>query len=200
MRQMGKKSREEITLEIANYWLANDYFAERNKNCGTLVAFDWIGDYLSEINTNIDLGDVERINFYYDTYIQFLKNNKFTFVLGLRNIKYDDNPSTDWLNPLKEKFKSNEIAYDEYIVDSWPTPIPEFDVPDNIFILRYSYDESNRVDTFAASQYLFENFMKKSDWEKYYKHKDSTSRTRIICFCSDVEVFLLAKEFKKYVI
>ena len=69
-----------------------------------------------------------------------------------------------------------------------------------IFILRYSYDESNRVDTFASSQYLFENFMKKSDWEKYYKHKDSTSRTRIICFCSDVKVFLLAKEFKKYVV
>ena len=100
---MEKKSREEITLEISNYWLANDYFTERNKNCGTLVAFDWIGDYLSEINTNIDLGDVERINFYYDTFIEFLKNNKFTYVLGLRNIKYDDNPSTDWLNPLKEK-------------------------------------------------------------------------------------------------
>ena len=169
---MEKKSREEITLEISNYWLANDYFTERNKNCGTLVAFDWIGDYLSEINTNIDLGDVERINFYYDTFIEFLKNNKFTYVLGLRNIKYDDNPSTDWLNPLKEKFKSNDIEY----------------------------DESNRVDTFASSQYLFENFMKKSDWEKYYKHKDSTSRTRIICFCSDVKVFLLAKEFKKYVV
>ena len=109
---MEKKSREEITLEISNYWLANDYFTERNKNCGTLVAFDWIGDYLSEINTNIDLGDVERINFYYDTFIEFLKNNKFTYVLGLRNIKYDDNPSTDWLNPLKEKFKSNDIEYD----------------------------------------------------------------------------------------
>ena len=138
MRRMEKKSREEITLEISNYWLANDYFAERNKNCGTLVAFDWIGDYLSEINTNIDLGDVERINFYYDTFIEFLKNNKFTYVLGLRNIKYDDNPSTDWLNPLKEKFKSNEIDYDEYIVASWPTKIPEVDVLDNIFILRYS--------------------------------------------------------------
>ena len=73
MRRMEKKSREEITLEISNYWLANDYFTERNKNCGTLVAFDWIGDYLSEINTNIDLGDVERINFYYDTFIEFLK-------------------------------------------------------------------------------------------------------------------------------
>ena len=50
---MEKKSREEITLEISNYWLANDYFTERNKNCGTLVAFDWIGDKTCALTTGV---------------------------------------------------------------------------------------------------------------------------------------------------
>ena len=94
---MEKKSREEITLELSNYCLANDYFTERNKNCGTLVAFDWIGDYLSEINTNIDLGDVERINFYYDTFIEFLKNN--SVVLVLTDYEYD---FKDYIETYKE--------------------------------------------------------------------------------------------------
>jgi len=32
---------EEISLEISNYWTSNDFLTESNKNCGTLVAFDW---------------------------------------------------------------------------------------------------------------------------------------------------------------
>ena len=33
---------EKISLEIANYWTSNDFLTETNKNCGTLVAFDWV--------------------------------------------------------------------------------------------------------------------------------------------------------------
>mgnify|MGYP003324426675 CR=1 FL=1 len=51
---------ESVSLDIANYWTSNDFLTESNKNCGTLVAFDWVKEgeeyYLTEINTNVNLG------------------------------------------------------------------------------------------------------------------------------------------------
>ena len=76
---------ESVSLDISNYWTSNDFLTESNKNCGTLVAFDWVEGYLTEINTNIDLGDLEFDGFKFDTFVEFLKKNNFIFVLGLRN-------------------------------------------------------------------------------------------------------------------
>ena len=189
---------ESVSLEIANYWTSNGFLTEINKNCGTLVAFDWVEEegkyYLTEINTNIDL--VYTKNFKFDVIIEFLKKNNFDFVLGLRNIEYRNNPSPEWTNKIKEVLKFNEINYDEYIIGSWPTPIPEFDVLDSVFILRYSYDEYCQVDQLASSQYLFENFMK-SNWEKYYKDIVSTEKDRVIVFCNDIENLILHESFDK---
>ena len=56
----SKKSKiESVSLDISDYWTSNDFLTESNDRCGTLVAFDWRGDYLTEINTNIDLGEME---------------------------------------------------------------------------------------------------------------------------------------------
>ena len=184
-----------ISLEVANYWTSNDFLTESNVRCGSLIAFDWRDDYLTEINTNIDLGELESKNFKFDELIEFLKKNNFTFVLGLRNIV--EGPSEEWTDKLKESLKSNEMEYDEYIVDRYPSPIPEFDVPDNIFILRYSYDPYNKVDALAANNILFEDFMKKSDWEKYYKDIKSKKKLRIIIFCNDIENLILHEEYIK---
>ena len=105
---------------------------------------------LTEINTNIDLGKLESKDFKFDTFVDFLKDNNFNHVLGLRNVAFEDNPSPVWTDKLKETLKSNSMDYDEYVVDEWPSPIPEFDVPDNIFILRYSYDPQNKLDELAV--------------------------------------------------
>ena len=191
---------EKVSLDIANYWTSNDFLTESNKSCGTLVAFDWTEGYLTEINTNITLSDLELENFKFDDFVEFLKENNFTFVLGLRNIVFEDNPSPEWTDKLKETLKSDEINYDEYLVDTWPSPIPEFDVPDNIFLLRYSYDPYNKVDNLAANNFLFGDFIKKSDWEKYYKDSKTEEKTRVIVFCSDIENLVLHKEFKKCII
>jgi len=182
---------EEISLEISNYWTSNDFLTESNKNCGTLVAFDWREDCLSEINTNIDLSYLEVENFGFDIFVDFLKKNNFTFVLGLRNIVFKDNPSLEWTDKFKEILKSNEIDYDEYMIGRYPAPIPEFDVPDNIFILRYSFDPYNKIDGFASNQLLFEEFIKKSDWEEYYKDNKIEEKTRVIVLCSDVKNLIL---------
>ena len=192
---------EKISLDIANYWTSNDFLTESNGRCGTLIAFDWKEEdnefYLTEINTNIDLSDLETENFKFDVFIDFLKNNNFNHVLGLRNIAYQDNPSEEWTDKLKEMLKSNDIDYDEYVVDQWPSPIPEFDVPDNIFILRYSYDEYCKVDQLASSQYLFDEFIGKSEWKSYYKDIVSIEKNRVIVLCSDVEDLILHESFDK---
>ena len=188
---------ENISLDISNSWVANNMLTDANS--GTFVAFDWRKEegeyYLTEINTNIDLGAIESENFKYYRFIHFLKENNFNFVLGLRNNDFFNNPSEEWTDKLKESLKSNEMEYDEYIVDRYPSPIPEFDVPDNIFILRYSYDEFSKIDGFASNQFLFEEFIKKSDWEEYYKEIEDGDRMRVIVFCSDIENFVLKEGF-----
>jgi len=182
---------EDVSLDIANYWVSNGYLTEANKNCGTLVAFDWRDDYLTEINTNIDLQELECENFKFDVLVEFLNKNNFTFVLGLRNISYEYNPSPEWTDKLKETLKSNEIDYDEYVVNIWPSEIPEFDIPDYVFILRYSYDIDSKIDKFASNQLLFEEFIKKSDWEEYYKDNKIEEKMRVIVLCSDVKNLIL---------
>jgi len=195
---------ESVSLDIANYWTSNDFLTESNKNCGTLVAFDWRDDYLTEVNTNIDLQELECQNFKFDVFVEFLKKNNFTFVLGLRNSGYMDNPSPEWTDKLKETLKFNEIEYDEYIIGRYPSPIPEFDIPDNVFILRYSFDTYNKIDSMSASKVLFTDFMIKSDWEKYYdwgdtEHKDvyPEVKKRVIVFCSELENLVLKEGFNK---
>jgi len=188
---------EEISLEISNYWTSNDFLTESNKSSGTFVAFDWRKNYLSEINTNIDLEELELKNFKFDTFVDFLKDNNFNHVLGLKNVAFEDNPSLEWTDKFKEILKSNEIDYDEYMIGRYPAPIPEFDVPDNIFILRYSYDEYSRVDQFASRQYLFELFILRSEWKKYYKDVASEEKTRIIIFINDIENLILHESFDK---
>ena len=141
------------------------------------------------------MGVLESKNFKYDDFIDFLKRNNFTFVLGLRNIV--EGPDKIWINKFKEVLKVNGIDYDEYIVDRYPTPIPEFDIPDNVFILRYSFDPHNQVDEMAAVNILFEDFIKKSDWEKCYKNVISKEKTRVIVLYNDIENLILHGEYIK---
>ena len=188
---------EQISLEIANYWTSNDFLTESNDRCGTLVALDWADGYLSEINTNIDLEELELKNFKFDVFVDFLKNNNFNHVLGLRNVAFEDNPSEEWTDKLKEILKSNDIDYDEYMVQAWPSPISEFDVPDNVFILRYSYDDYSHIDKFAAHNFLFKDFMTNSEWKKYYKDIVYKEKTRVIVLCSDIENLILHESYDK---
>jgi hypothetical protein len=186
---------ESISLEIANYWTENKYLAESNENCGTLVAFDWRKEdgkyYLSEINTNIDLGVLECENFKFDVFVEFLKKNNFNFVLGLRNNDFFYNPSKEWTDELKKVLESNEMGYDEYITDKWPAPIPEFDILNNVFILRYAYNEYCKVDKLASNSFLFGDWILDSDWKEYYREIDSEELVRVTVFCSMRENFIL---------
>ena len=194
---------EKLSLDISNSWVANNMLTDANR--GTFVAFDWRKEdgkyYLTEINTNIDLGAIESENFKYYRFIHFLKENNFNFVLGLRNNDFFNNPSEEWTDKLKESLESNEMEYDEYMTDNWPYPIPEFHVTDNIFILRYSFDEYSKIDQLAAYKNNFVNFMTSegSLYKNYYKDIEGASgkKTRVLVLCSDVENLILHDEYSK---
>ena len=187
--------KEDISLEISSYWVSNKYLTETNKKSGTLVAFDWENDYLTGINTNINLGELELEGFEFDTFVNFLNNNNFNFVLGLRN-ELQDNPSKRWTDKLKGNLQSNKINYDEYMVENWPAPIPRFNVEDEVFILRYSYDEYSKIDTLASKEILFEKFLKDSNWGKYYKKQISKTKTRVIVLVNDIKNIILHNQYE----
>ena len=64
------------------------------------------------------MGEIEVENFKFDELVEFFKKNNFTFVLGLRNVQFKYNPSPEWTDIFKEILKSNDIDYDEYVVDN----------------------------------------------------------------------------------
>jgi len=194
---ISKNEIESVSLEIANYWTSSKMFQENNTNCGALIAFDWYGDCLSEINTNIDLHDLEIDNFKFHSLIYFIAENNFNYILGLRNVRYKNNPSESWTNKLKEHLNINSLDYDEYVVQPWPTSIPEFDVPDNIFILRYSFNPDNKIDDLAAKNTLFKDWILKSDWEDKFIEKSELEKKRVIVLVSDIENLVLHNGYVK---
>tara|TARA_R100000030_G_scaffold91216_1_gene76201 strand:- start:594 stop:1172 length:579 start_codon:yes stop_codon:yes gene_type:complete len=188
---------ESISLDIANFWTSTEFFKEINSNCGTLVAFDWYDGSLVEINTNIDLHDLEVENFEFDSLINFLKENDFNFILGLRNVKFKNNPSESWTNELKKHLTENNSEYEEYIIQAWPTSIPQFDVPENLFILRYSFSPDNKVDELAGNDALFKDWIIKTDWEDNFSQTNTEEKDRVIVLVNDVENLVLHKGYIK---
>jgi len=177
-----------------------------------LIKDNWVEEdnqyFLADFNTNIDLSYLEVDNFKFDVFVDFLRKNNFNQVLGLKNVGFKDNPSEKWTNRLKESLKSGwpgydfpvPIGYDEYVIDTFPHPIPEFDVQNNVFILRYSFDSYNKVDALAAHWFLFESFIKESDWKKYFNQTSdwpSKERRRVIVFCSNIKNIVLHNGFDK---
>jgi|TARA_R110000765_G_scaffold110191_2_gene201567 hypothetical protein len=211
---------EKISLDMANHWSVHKHLEETNDMSGALIAFDWkrYNDelYLSEINTNIDLGELESKNFEYDTFLDFLKEHKYTYVLGLRNV--ESGPSDEWIDKLKKSLTSNSIIdYDEYVVQQWPVPIPKLETPPNVFILRYCFDTNNKIDELAANKNSFTKYMSESRFNEYHEEfvhihgigYPATSKQiefdwttldekkRVIVLCSNVKNIILHKEYER---
>lgn len=222
MTLMAKKNSriEEISLDIANHWSVNKDLDELNDRSGTLVGFDWkrYKDelYLSEINTNIDLGEIESKNFQYDILLDFLEEHKYTYVLGMRNVEYG--PSNEWVDKLKKCLTTNSIIdYDEYVVQQWPAPIPKLETPPNVFILRYCFDTNNKIDELAANKNSFKTYMSESRFNEYHEESvhvygvsyPATSKqipfdwntieekVRVVVLCSNVKNMILHKEYER---
>jgi len=187
-------SSNNICLEIANHFIKEKYFNEKNNNCGTLVGFDWVDDNLCDINTNLLLSDNEISSIDFNSFSSFFDKNNFNRVLGIRT-DFDNmtNPSKKWTQKLVDSLYENNISYDEYLIRDWPFIIPKFDISKNVFILRYGFDENNKVDYFAKFRNKFSDFIENSKWKKIYKKNDTDYKKRIIVLCSDIGAKLITK-------
>jgi|TARA_B100000287_G_scaffold36358_1_gene33466 hypothetical protein len=177
------------TLEISRH-LSENIQNEVNNQCGVIVGFDWKQKFLSEINTNVDLKDSAIDEFNFKALRDFLNKYNFTYVVGLKNISYD-NPSDKWISKLKDELV--DVVYDEFTIGEWPTPIPEFDISENVFLLRYSFDPNNKLDELASNNFLFKEFMLDSKWKNVYGNVECDNK-RIISLCNSYEPIILTDE------
>ena len=198
--------KEDISVDICNDWISRGFFKESNKNCSPLVAFDWIEQndtsYLIDFNTNIDLKDSIVDTFLFDNFIDFLNSNNYKNVLGLRNTGYLGNPSKKWTSKLKDSLQDSNIEYDEFLVNRWPEPMPVFEVDDELFMLRYSFDEYSPIDKFASSNQMFANFMSRTNWSEKFKASQDLDewkghqKYRVIVLINDNQSLLLHNEYR----
>ena len=60
---------------MSSYFFRNSHLireiTETNKNCGTLVGFDWVDDNLCDMNTNLLLSDNEISSIDFDRFSSF---------------------------------------------------------------------------------------------------------------------------------
>ena len=185
-------SSNNISLEIANYLIRE--ITEANKNCGTLVGFDWVDDNICDMNTNLILSNNEISSIDFDMLSSFFNENNFDRVLGIRT-DFDNmtNPSKKWTKKLVDSLKKKNISYDEYLIRDWPFIIPKFDVSENVFILRYGFNEDNKIDYLSKYENEFSNFMENSRWKKFYKKNNDGYNKRITILCSDIGTKLITK-------
>lgn len=197
--------KEEISIQICNEWISRGFFKETNKNCSPLVAFDWIEDehksYLVDFNTNIDLKDNIVDTFLFNHFIDFLLSNNYKNVLGLRNTGYLSNPSKKWTSKLKECLGNHNIEYDEFLVNRWPEPMPNFEVDYELFMLRYSFDEYSPIDKFASSNRMFENFISRTNYSENFKSNQNSDlsnyqKYRVIVLINDCENIILHNQYE----
>ena len=185
-------SSNNISLEIANHLISE--ITEANKNCGTLVGFDWVDDNLCDMNTNLILSNYEISSIDFDMLSSFFNENNFDRVLGIRT-DFDNmtNPSEKWTKMLVDSLDKKNISYDEYLIRDWPFIIPKFDVSKNVFIFRYGFNENNKIDYLSKYKNEFSNFMENSRWGKFYKKVNTDYKKRIIVLCSDIGTKLITK-------
>ena len=136
------------------------------------------------------------------------KDKKVEHLLVLRNIDHMPLPSDVWINKLKDYLSAENIEYSEYIVDSYPSPIPEFDVPENVYILRLSYNPHSKFDYYAAQHEIFIDFLEENNfnYSKEYtnknylmidKYKGTVKVDRLMFICELNECELMSDVFKK---
>ncbi len=115
-------------------------------------------------------------------------------MLGIR-IDFDNmtNPSKKWSKKLVGSLVKKNISYDEYLIRDWPFIIPKFDVSKNVFILRYGFNENNKIDYLSKYKNEFSNFIENSKWNKFYEKNNTEHYKRIIILCSDIGTKLITK-------
>ena len=113
---------EPITIDVIKKLTRESM--KKNNIGGVLACLDWTatedGYEILDLNTNIDHGMLELKHFYFDKFVEILKDKKIEHLLVLRNIDNMPLPSDIWINKLKDFLLTENIDYSEYVVDRYP--------------------------------------------------------------------------------
>jgi hypothetical protein len=157
------------SVEAADTFLTGsnpEYWSGMGDNHGVIVGYDWVPHSgslkLLEFNTNIHVTQAKTL----DPAIEWFKEKNYnTIVLVVRNDSGMEIPNSSVVNEFTASLQNNGLTASIYTQEAWPSPVPEFDVPDNVFILRFGFDSASPIDYLASDKREFRNFASSSGFE-----------------------------------
>jgi len=156
-----------LTGSNAQYW------AGKGNNCGVIAGYDWVPSSgslkLIEFNTNIQTPP--EPNFLDNAVTWWKANNYDTIVLVTRNEVGNVMPPLSIVGDITSSLASEGFTSSIYVQDPYPTPVPDFDVTDNVFILRFGFDSASPIDYLASDKREFRNFASSSGIESLMPRK-----------------------------
>jgi hypothetical protein len=137
-----------------------EYWTGKSDNHGVICSYDWVPSSgslkLIEFNTNIQTPP--ETNFLDNAVTWWKANNYDTIVLVTRDETGNVIPPLNIVGDITASLASEGFTSSIYVQDPYPTPVPEFDVPDNVFILRFAFDSASPIDYLASDKREFRNF------------------------------------------
>jgi hypothetical protein len=182
------------SLNVANMFLTSSnakYWAGKNNHHGVIISFDWMPSSgslkLLEANTNIEITSQHANNNWNADFSQSIglspTSKKFdmdamaTYISesGHTSIVHVTRNVTGWaqLPHPNVLTKFNTILSDYGITSSskyevaYGQDIPDFDLPDTTFILRYAWDPVGEIDDVTENRDTFNNLISSSGYSSY---------------------------------
>ena len=156
-----------LTGSNAKYW------AGKSNNCGVIAGYDWIPSSgslkLIEFNTNIQTPP--ETNFLDSAVTWWKANNYDTIVLVTRNETGNVQPPLNIVGDITASLAGNGLTSSIYVQDEYPAVVPDFDVSNTTFVLRFGFDSASPIDYLASDKREFRNFTTGSGLESLMPRK-----------------------------
>jgi hypothetical protein len=156
-----------LTGSNAQYW------AGKGNNCGVIAGYDWVPSSgslkLIEFNTNIQTPP--EPNFLDSAVTWWKANNYDTIVLVTRNEEENVQPPLGIVGDITASLASSGLTSSIYVQDEYPAVVPDFDVPNTTFVLRFGFDSASPIDYLASDKREFRNFASSSGFESLMPRK-----------------------------
>lgn len=150
-----------------------EYWTGKGNNHGVIAGYDWVPSSgslkLLELNTNIQTPS--ETNFLDSAVTWWKANNYDTIVLVTRNEEGTVMPPLNLVGDITASLDIDGFTSSIYVQPSYPTPVPDFDVPNTTFVLRFGFDSASPIDYLASDKKEFRNFASSSGIESLMPRK-----------------------------
>ena len=156
-----------LTGSNAQYW------AGKSNNYGVIAGYDWVpsSGSLKLIEFNINIQTPPETNFLDSAVTWWKANNYDTIVLVTRNEEGNVIPPLNIVGDITASLQSSGLTSSIYVQDEYPAAVPDFDVPNTTFVLRFGFDSASPIDYLASDKREFRNFASSSGFESLMPRK-----------------------------